>query len=238
VKRPTGLPRDSSLRIVKAPGKMLSCREAQTVAANIGAHAAMRHGNAAVRAMIFAGRSQPASPTRGERDGAILCCQMTSSGTAISSTDRPARCPAEGVPEAIKDNSRASPPQKVKRARKRNRVVFASIAGTHVNQAMPMTRNIPDRKRKWLSRSTGHGRRTWRKTGPMTTPASPTRTGVIARTVTIACRHLFSGHADILPPIIICTVRRETRCRNARVSGAARQACAYLPCSLGSRQKL
>ena len=55
VKRPTGLLRDSSLRIVKAPGKMLSCREAQTVTPNIGTHAAMRHGNATVRATIFAG---------------------------------------------------------------------------------------------------------------------------------------------------------------------------------------
>ncbi|GAA2833692.1 hypothetical protein GCM10010836_28560 [Aminobacter aminovorans] len=53
VKRPTGLPRDSSLRIVKAPGKMLSCREAQTVTPNIGVAAAMRHGNAAVHATIF-----------------------------------------------------------------------------------------------------------------------------------------------------------------------------------------
>ncbi|GAA2858175.1 hypothetical protein GCM10010837_05840 [Aminobacter niigataensis] len=56
VKRPTGLPRDSSLRIVKAPGKMLSCREVQTVQTNIGAVAAMRHGNGAVEATIFGGR--------------------------------------------------------------------------------------------------------------------------------------------------------------------------------------
>ncbi|GLS30481.1 hypothetical protein GCM10007937_21890 [Mesorhizobium albiziae] len=54
MEKPTGLPRDSSLRIVKAPGKMLSCREAQTVTTNIGRNAAMRHGNAGVAASIFA----------------------------------------------------------------------------------------------------------------------------------------------------------------------------------------
>ncbi|CDX49548.1 hypothetical protein MPL1032_100105 [Mesorhizobium plurifarium] len=31
VRKPTGLPRDSSLRIDKAPGISFSCREAQTV---------------------------------------------------------------------------------------------------------------------------------------------------------------------------------------------------------------
>jgi len=36
VPKPTGLDRDSSLGINKAPGNMNSCRETQTVAANIG----------------------------------------------------------------------------------------------------------------------------------------------------------------------------------------------------------
>jgi hypothetical protein len=37
MRKPTGLPRDSSLGMIKAPGKMFSCREAQIVSLNIGA---------------------------------------------------------------------------------------------------------------------------------------------------------------------------------------------------------
>ena len=43
MRKPTGLPRDSSLGIIKAPGKMFSCREAQTVLPNIGRRSAKRH---------------------------------------------------------------------------------------------------------------------------------------------------------------------------------------------------
>src|SRR5947207_2509948 len=42
VRKPTGLPRDSSLRIDKAPGISFSCREAQTASANIGRRLAER----------------------------------------------------------------------------------------------------------------------------------------------------------------------------------------------------
>ena len=40
---PTGPARNSSLRIVKAPGKSFSCREAQTVTANIVPAGPFRH---------------------------------------------------------------------------------------------------------------------------------------------------------------------------------------------------
>ena len=42
---PTGPARNSSLRIVKAPGKSFSCREAQTVMANIVLAGPFRHAH-------------------------------------------------------------------------------------------------------------------------------------------------------------------------------------------------
>ena len=55
VTKPTGLARDSYLGINKAPGKCLSCREAQTAVRNIGTAKGIRHR----KSMNFALQSDP-----------------------------------------------------------------------------------------------------------------------------------------------------------------------------------
>ena len=62
-----------------------------------------------------------------------------------------------------------------------------SIAGMQEYQAMPMPRKMPDRKRKWLSRSAGHGSLTCRNSGPETTPSAPASTGIAASMPTTHC---------------------------------------------------
>src|SRR5690606_3725937 len=56
---PTGPARDSSLGINKAPGKCLSCREAQIVRTNIGRRGSFRHTIMPRRRLLW--RSWPAT---------------------------------------------------------------------------------------------------------------------------------------------------------------------------------
>ena len=96
---PTGPARDSSLGINKAPGNMFSCREAQTVEPDIGFLDGCANDFDGGDADCFS-----ASQRRLRRRPARLLCQSTRSGTATSSTQRPATCPADGWPAMKSDN--------------------------------------------------------------------------------------------------------------------------------------